>query len=367
MKKTLVALAALASVGTAFAAGHAAAPASSVTLFGIVDAGMTNLNKNAAGASFTGMTTSNVASSQFGMRGSENIGGGLRAIFELTADIDPNNGSFDTTAANSINSGTLFRRGSYVGLAGGFGQVTLGRRLNPFIIGAAGDQVHSGNSTATARAAAMGYADFWTKNAVTYVSPNMGGLTVHAQYGFSNAAGRSGDGTMSSLVAVYGQGPLSVTAGYEKIDGGLTAAEVAATSGVSTVVSAPAVGKKEAQFITGRYAMGPVTIGAGFYQVKGAIAAGSATTSSRDGSTVTVGYTFSKQASASVSYADYEGTKVGTVQGRYILSPRTSLYALYNDIDNGTVTTFVPSWGARANPRPANRQSALSAGVIHSF
>jgi len=367
MKKTLVALAALASVGTAFAAGHAAAPASSVTLFGIVDAGMTNLNKNAAGASFTGMTTSNVASSQFGMRGSENIGGGLRAIFELTADIDPNNGSFDTTAANSMNSGTLFRRGSYVGLAGGFGQVTLGRRLNPFIIGAAGDQVHSGNSTATARAAAMGYADFWTKNAVTYVSPNMGGLTVHAQYGFSNTAGRSGDGTMSSLVAVYGQGPLSVTAGYEKIDGGLTATEVAATSGISTVVSAPAVGKKEAQFITGRYAMGPVTIGAGFYQVKGAIAAGSATTSSRDGSTVTVGYTFSKQASASVSYADYEGTKVGTVQGRYILSPRTSLYALYNDIDNGTVTTFVPSWGARANPRPANRQSALSAGVIHSF
>lgn len=366
MKKTLVALAILASAGTAFAAGHTA-PASSVTLFGILDASMTNVNKNAAGASFTGMTTSNVASSQFGMRGSENLGGGLRAIFELTADLDTNNGTFDLTAGNSMNSGALFRRASYVGLAGDFGQVTLGRRLNPFILGAAGDQVHAGNSTSTARTAAMGFADFWTKNALTYVSPNMGGLTVHAQYGFSNAAGRSGDGTMMSLVGVYGQGPLSLTAGYEKLDGGLTAAEVAATSGISTVVAAPVVGKKEAQYITGRYAMGPVTIGAGFYQVKGAIAAGSATTSSRDGSTVTVGYTFSKQASASVSYADYEGTKVGTIQGRYILSPRTSLYALYNDIDNGTVTTFVPTWGARANPRPGARQTALTAGVIHSF
>ena len=95
MKKTLVALAVLASAGTAFAAGHAAAPASSVTLFGILDAGVTHIDKTANGKSFSGLTSSNVASSQFGMRGSENIGGGLRAIFELTADVDTNNGTFD--------------------------------------------------------------------------------------------------------------------------------------------------------------------------------------------------------------------------------------------------------------------------------
>jgi len=179
MKKTLVALAVLASTGTAFA--QAAAPASSVTLFGILDASVTNVDKNAAGASFTGLTDSNVASSQFGMRGSENIGGGLRAIFELTADVNITNGTFDATAANSYSSGALFRRGSYVGLAGSFGQVTLGRRLNPFLIGAAVDQIHAANSTQTARAVAMGYADFWTKNAVTYVSPAVNGFTVHLQ------------------------------------------------------------------------------------------------------------------------------------------------------------------------------------------
>lgn len=365
MKKTLVALAALAVTGSAFS--QAAAPASSVTLFGILDAGVTNIDKVASGASFTGLTSSNVASSQFGMRGSENIGGGLRAIFELTADVDTNNGNFDTTAANSYSSGALFRRGAYVGLAGDFGQVTLGRRLNPFLIGAAVDQVHAANSTNTARAAAMGYADFWTKNAITYVSPSMNGLTVHLQHGLSNVAGRSSDGSVTALVAVYSKGPLNASAGYEKVDGGLTAAEVAATAGVSTVVAAPAVGKKEAQYINARYAMGPLSFGAGFFQVKGAIAAGSAATSTRDGSSVNVRYDFSKQASASVSYNDFEGTKVGTLQGRYVLSPRTSLYALYHNIDNGKVTTFVPSWGARGNPRPGAQQNAISAGVIHSF
>jgi hypothetical protein len=252
-------------------------------------------------------------------------------------------------------------------LAGSFGQVTLGRRLNPFLIGAAVDQIHAANSTQTARAVAMGYADFWTKNAVTYVSPAVNGFTVHLQHGMSNVAGRTGDGTMMAAVAVYSKGPLNASAGYEKVDGGLTAAEVAATSGVSTVVAAPAVGKKEAQYINARYAMGPITLGAGFFQVKGAIANASATTSTRDGSSVHAGYAFSKQASASVSYNDFEGTKVTTLQARYALSPRTTLYGLMNSIDNGTVTTFVPTWGARANPRPGNNQTALSAGVIHAF
>jgi predicted porin len=213
----------------------------------------------------------------------------------------------------------------------------------------------------------MGYADFWTKNAVTYVSPAMNGFTVHLQHGMSNTAGRTGDGTMMAAVAVYSKGPLNASAGYEKIDGGLTAVEVAATSGVSTVVAAPAVGKKEAQYINARYAMGPITLGAGFFQVKGAIANTAATTSTRDGSSVHARYDFSKQASASLSYNDFEGTKVTTLQARYVLSPRTSLYGLMNSIDNGKVTTFVPTWGARANPRPGNNQTALSAGVIHAF
>jgi predicted porin len=353
MKKSLVALAVLASTGTAFAAGHAAAPASSVTLFGILDAGVTNVDKNTSGASFTGLTSSNVASSQFGMRGSENIGGGLRAIFELAADVDTNNGAFDSTPAG-YNNGTLFRRGSWAGLAGGFGQITFGRRLNPMIVGAAGDQVLSSNSTATARAAAMNYADFWTKNAVTYVSPTMSGLTVHAQYGFDNVAGAGDNGSMYSLTAIYSQGALSATGGYHKVAGGIAATD--------NVVAAPGV-EKEVTFVTGKYAMGPFTIGAGFHQTK---AAGSA---KREATTINLGYNFSKQLLSSISYGDYEGTKVATLQGRYVLSARTSLYGLFNSIDNGTVTTFFPIWGARAlaGGRAGKQQNALTVGVIHAF
>lgn len=102
MKKTLVALAALAASTAAFAQS---APASSVTLYGVIDASVTNVNKSAVG-SFTGVTGSNVASSLWGMRGSENLGGGLRAVFNVEADLDPTNGTFDGTASG-INSGSV--------------------------------------------------------------------------------------------------------------------------------------------------------------------------------------------------------------------------------------------------------------------
>jgi len=358
MKKTLVALAVLASTGSVFAAGHAAAPASSVTLFGILDASVTNVDKNAAGASFTGLATSNVASSQFGMRGSEALSGGLRAIFELAADVDTNNGSFDTTPAG-YNNGALFRRASWVGLAGGFGQVTVGRRLNPLLIGAAGDQVLAGNSTAVSRAAALNYADFWTKNAVTYVSPNMGGITLHAQYGFRNQA-KGDDGSMYSLVGVYAGGPLSATVGYEKVEGGVAATD--------NTVAAPGVAK-EVTFGTVKYAMGPFTVGAGLYETKAVGAA------KRTGFTVNLGYAINKQITTSLSFNDFEAkgdassTQVVTLQGRYALSPRSSLYALYNSIDNGSTIAFFPTWGTRAlaGTRPGKQQNALTVGIIHAF
>jgi len=361
MKKTLVALAVLASTGSAFAAGHTAAPASSVTLFGILDASVTNVDKNAAGASFTGLTTSNVASSQFGMRGSEALSGGLRAIFELTADVDTNNGAFDLTPSG-YNNGALFRRASWVGLAGDFGQVTLGRRLNPLLIGAGGDQILAGNSTAVSRAAALNYADFWTKNAVTYVSPNMGGFTMHGQYGFRNQA-KGDDGSMYSLVGVYAGGPLSASVGFEKVEGGVAATD--------NTVAAPGVAK-EVAFGTVKYAMGPFTVGGGVFETKVKVAG----VPKRTGYTVNFGYAVSKQLTTSLSFNDFEAagdkksTQVVTLQGRYALSPRSSLYALYNAIDNGSTITFFPTWGSRAlvGSRGVNtKQNALTVGVIHAF
>ena len=116
MKKSLIALAVLASSGAAMAQ-------SSVTLFGIVDTGIGYVNKaNAAGDSKYGMYTSGNATSRLGFRGVEDLGGGLKAGFWLEGELFGDVGN---------SSGFDFKRRSTVSLSGGFGEVRLGRDQTP--------------------------------------------------------------------------------------------------------------------------------------------------------------------------------------------------------------------------------------------
>ncbi|MFM8796763.1 MAG: porin, partial [Betaproteobacteria bacterium] len=136
MKKTLVALAALAASTAAFAQS---APASSVTLYGRLDGAVVNVDKaNASNQSLTGVGDSTLASSIWGMRGSENLGGGMRGVFNVEGDVSVANGNF--------NAAGLFRRAANVGVAGGFGEVTAGLRMNPVIAAWASAQVMNSNS-----------------------------------------------------------------------------------------------------------------------------------------------------------------------------------------------------------------------------
>ncbi|MDE5144470.1 porin, partial [Paenibacillus larvae] len=116
MKKSLIALAVLAASGAAMAQ-------SSVTMFGIVDTGVTYVNHaNAAGDSVYGLTSSGSATSRLGFRGTEDLGGGLKAGFWLEGEIFGDNGN-----ANGFN----FQRRSTISLMGNFGEVRMGRELTP--------------------------------------------------------------------------------------------------------------------------------------------------------------------------------------------------------------------------------------------
>jgi len=112
MKKSLIALAALAAT-SAFAQ-------SSVTIWGIADAGVQSVSQN--GVSKTQLSSSGNASSQLGFKGTEDLGGGLKASFWLEAGMTIDNG----TAA-----GVAFQRRSTVDLAGNFGAIRLGRDYTP--------------------------------------------------------------------------------------------------------------------------------------------------------------------------------------------------------------------------------------------
>ena len=124
MKKSLVALAALAVVS-------AASAQSSVTLFGVVDAMVGSYKTDSIGTA-TKMNTSGLSSSRLGFRGVEDLGGGMSAGFWLEAGINPDSGigqgsTTNNQASTTNNGGLVFNRRSTLSLMGGFGEVRLGR------------------------------------------------------------------------------------------------------------------------------------------------------------------------------------------------------------------------------------------------
>jgi len=103
----------------------AKAQSTSVTLYGVVDTGIEFLNHAGTGGagSVYRVSSGNEAGSRWGMRGTEDLGGGLSAVFALES-------GFNTDTGTSAQGGRLFGRQAYVGLKNGWGMVTLGRQIN---------------------------------------------------------------------------------------------------------------------------------------------------------------------------------------------------------------------------------------------
>jgi len=120
MKKSVFALAALTAMAgtTATLTAHAQ---SSVTVYGIIDTGLTYTSKvGATNSSRFSLDSGDMATSRIGFKGVEDLGGGLSAIFNLENGFNNDTGGLGT-------ANTLFDRKSVVGLSGAFGTVTLGR------------------------------------------------------------------------------------------------------------------------------------------------------------------------------------------------------------------------------------------------
>lgn len=213
MQKKLIALA---------IAGLASAPVfaqTNVTVYGVVDVTVESV-KASGGDAFEVDRRTRVTSnsSLIGFRGTEDLGNGLKALFQVES-------SFSADAGG----GTLAGRDTFVGLEGGFGKVQLGKLTT--IMRAAGAKVDF-NPAATGigfQAATYGTIggvaqtgiDERINNAVMYTTPNFSGLT--AQLAYSAGENRKspdindGEGINSQsyqLAAAYENGPLYVSAGY---------------------------------------------------------------------------------------------------------------------------------------------------------
>lgn len=359
MKKTVLALAAIAASSAAFAQ-------SSVTLYGVADVSVESIKGD---NSFTRVSSDNLASSRIGFKGVEDLGGGLKANFVLESGLKID------TGANSGGTSRFFDRSAWAGLSGGFGELRLGRQ----------DSLVGGQMAATIGAQGYdesviaqtlgGVAYRRVDNAVTYLAPAfVPGLTLAAQYStavdstvanaettYGNNAGRG-----FGFLANYANGPLS---------GGLSYIHV----------NTDAAGDIEntGWFVYGAYDFGAAKLTAYFNQDD---QDAGATTGKDDrrtfglkvavpvaqAVTVTAGYARVQGANASSTTFNTKGTdddtaSILTLKAQYDLSKRTALYALYSQVynDNNTALRVGGSNGVATGLDKSSR--GLAVGVRHSF
>ncbi|WP_408733220.1 porin [Burkholderia cepacia] len=199
-------------LGSSFVAPGAHAQ-SSVTLYGVIDEGIDYVS-NSGGHSLWRMrdgTYDGVYGSRWGLKGSEDLGGGLSVLFKLESGFSTENGQMR-------QGGRLFGRQAYVGLSDTrLGTLTLGRQYDSVVdylqpltapgqLG--GPLVHAGDIDNTDNS-------FRVDNAIKYASPKIGGLTFGGVYSFTNtnAPGRGTTG-LWSLGASYSLGSLTVAGAY---------------------------------------------------------------------------------------------------------------------------------------------------------
>jgi general bacterial porin, GBP family len=202
MKKLLIAMAA----SGAFA-GMAAAQ-SSVTVYGILDAGLVSERGGAKG-SVIKLTSGVASASRLGFRGTEDLGGGLSANFVLESGPRIDTGELDV-------AGTLFNRQAYVGLKNGFGAVTLGRQYTPYFltISAVADPFAAGYAGSAKNLFPTVGNNTRTSNTIQYTSPKVSGFSGELAYSFGEQTGSSSAGRQYGAAFAYANGPLNARLAY---------------------------------------------------------------------------------------------------------------------------------------------------------
>jgi len=382
MKKSLLALA----VTSAFAAPAFAQ--NSVTLYGVIDIGIDYVN-NAGGHAAWKMQDGIVQGSRWGLKGSEDLGGGTKAIFQLENGFHPTTGGLG-------QGGREFGRQAYVGLTNDqFGTLTLGRQYDPVVDNAQATTFNGQWGAFFSHPADIDNTDngFRVNNAVKYVSPRFGGVQGELFYAFGGVAGAFGAQSTIGAGLNYSGGPLYIGAGYfyarnpgivsgtVSTDGNFGAnqnpAAVSPSSGIWGLVGTPS----NMQSISGgaTYTFGPAVIGGNISDVRFDNANGVAGNKVRFDSfelwsnfsltpatTLGGGYTFT------TGKVDATGQKpkYGQVNlvADYRLSKRTDVYAMgvWQHVMSGGVTADIYS-GILGAASTTKNQVVGRVGIRHKF
>ena len=327
MKKTLI----IAGIMGAFAINAHAQ--SSVTLYGTLDAGLVYSN-NQGGHNNWQQGSGTVSDTYFGLRGSEDLGGGLHAIFTLEDGFNLNSGKF-------TESNTMFNRQAFVGLQSDqYGTLTLGRQYDS-VVDYLGPLSEAGSGYGNNLAAHPFDNDnldnsFSIKNAVKYQSANYSGFRFGGLYGFSNDAGQFANNRAYSAGASYTNGGLNVAAAYLQLNnslGGSNLSNGAVSAGDGNNANLTAA-LQRTYGVGANYAYGPATVGFVWTHTQDDnLIAGGQGGGSISGFTVPTG--------TNLHLDNFE------INGKYALTPALSLNGAYTFTDGkatGGTTSGDPKW-----------------------
>ena len=377
MKKSLIALAVLAAAGTASAQ-------SSVTLFGIVDATVQWVD-NDGGPNVVRLTNSGYNSSRLGFRGTEDLGGGLSASFWLEAGLSNDDGQGGASSSNNQFSGTgsgtngrqglTFNRRSTVSLAGGWGELRLGRDYTPqfwnlTVFDPFGTNGIGTTQTLNAISGSGGpqFPSFPTvvraSNSIGYFLPgNLGGFYgQYMHYLGENPKDQvpnvPNDGTGDGFRVGWANGPFNVALGMSETKNHLTTALGPLVAGQDAKIKQNNVG--------GQWDFGIAKL-MGHYSWD--------SIGSIDGEGWLLGGLFPIGAGEiRAAYSQYEFDVAGSPKAKkfavgYVhnLSKRTAIYTTYAQVKNSGGAAASAAPGAAGAPSINNDSSGFDLGVRHSF
>lgn len=319
MKKTLVALAALAAT--------AAYAQSTVTIYGTFDPSITSVSKsyaNGTSATQTGVKQGQQGTEQVTFKGEEDLGGGMKALFLYELD-------FSSSAAGTPAAGEI-----YAGLSGGFGSIKLGTPNTPTLTvqstrspfgtktGGRAD-VYQANATSALRTL-YGTSQTRTAGSIVYASPSFSGFSAGVSYtpgaSVDTVAPVTASGDVSDIGLFYANGPLS-------------AAVAVYTKGSTSTLGAETQGSANVSY---NFGPGAVTVGYHTHNNVGAIDSSYNIAASYGvAKNMDVLFNYVSQNDETVANRDQKMTALGL---KYTMSKRTSLYAryVYQTTDNTTGT-----------------------------
>ncbi|WP_081075808.1 porin [Burkholderia cepacia] len=237
----------------------------SVTLYGIVDSGILYTSKTAdpatgrnAGHQFS-LISGGMTPSLFGLKGSEDLGGGVKAIFTLESGIDLSKGGF------TDSNGNFFGRHAWIGIESGAGTVKAGLQFSPFVLSLIATDPRSVSFFGSQVPVYVGnvfVTGIFNANAISYASPTIAGFQGNAMLALGGAAGNFQAGRQYSASLNYTYGPMLVSAAMYSGNAGGTAAATPVPSAVAF----------SGRTIGARYEFNDLTVNAVFvnYKVAGA-------------------------------------------------------------------------------------------------